>query len=83
MQSCKRLLHKASEVEKMRTIIKIVLCLALLALIAGCQKEVKDSTATIISSEIIGISDLDRSLDTSELDALESDIAKALEGLES
>lgn len=67
----------------MRTIIKIVLCLALLALIAGCQKEVKDTTAAIISSEISSIADLDRSLDTSEFDALESDIAKALEGLES
>ncbi len=83
MQSCRKPLQEASEVEKMNRIIKIVLCLALLAFIASCQKEVRDTTATIIGSEISDAAELDKALDTSEFDALDGDITRALEGLES
>lgn len=68
----------------MKKLIGLILCLALVSLVVGCAKEtgIKESIPSIVSEDIQGVMDLDEALDVSDLDALDADLADALEGLD-
>lgn len=63
---------------------KIIIVLFLVLLLAGCAEGPRavDETVSNVGNDISDIADLGQALDVSDLDALDKDLAAALDGLE-